>query len=324
MGNGGRTINGLVVDIACARLKRGDSISEAMRQTGFDTTANFNCEFLWVTAQLPNGWRTERLVLEAKHPHIGPMKNTLPMPPADVDLDVSGYAVRYRRANGPLMAMMNRIGGSLEGQLKILPAGLRDQIEAVTAAALSRAMDLAALGASAPDFGPQGPVAMAMVSGAAGGVGGIATALAELPVTITIILHAIRQAAVANGFDADAPGIRAECLAVFAAGTPLAGDDGINTSFLGARLAVTGPALQSLIAKVAPRLAAALGPKLFAQSVPLLGAIAGAGLNAAYIRYYREIAEIRFGLLRLAERHGTETVLLAFQRASQPAAILKA
>ena len=150
------------------------------------------------------------------------------------------------------------------------------------------------------------------------------TSLAELPVTITIILHAIRKAAVANGFDPESPAIRAECLAVFGAGSPLAIDDGMNTSFLGARLAVTGPALQSLIARVAPRVAAALGPKLVAQSVPVLGALAGAGLNLAYLRYYSELAEIRFGLLRLAERHGVDAVLVAFQQATLPSAIIKA
>ena len=252
------------------------------------------------------------------------MKNTLPAPLTDVDLDVSGYAVRYRRANGPVMALMNRLGGSVEAQLNLLPSGVRKQVEAVTASALSRAMDVAAYADKAPDFGPRGPMAAAVVSGVAGGLGGIATSLAELPVTITIILHAIRRAAVANGFDPDTPAIRAECINVFGAGSPFAGDDGVNTSFLGARLAVNGPALQALIAKIAPRLAAALGPKLVAQSVPLLGAVAGAGLNAAYISYYREIAEIRFGLLRLAERHGIDAVMVAFQRATQPAAIIKA
>lgn len=252
------------------------------------------------------------------------MKNNLPAPVSDVDLEVSGLAVRYRRANGPVMALMNRIGGSLEAQLNLLPKGVRDQIEALTAQALSRAMDVAAYGDKARDFGPRGPMALAMASGAAGGLGGIVTAMAELPVTITIILHAIRRAAANNGFDPDTPSIRAECLAVFGAGSPLAGDDGANTSFLGARLAVTGPSLQALIAKIAPRLAAALGPKLVAQSVPLLGAVAGAGLNAAYISYYREIAEIRFGLLRLSERHGVDAVLVAFGQATQPSAILKA
>jgi hypothetical protein len=185
-------------------------------------------------------------------------------------------------------------------------------------------MDVAAYGDKAPDFGPRGPMALAIASGMAGGVGGLATSLAELPVTITIILHAIRRAAASHGFAPDTPAIRAECLAVFGAGSPLSGDDGINTSFLGTRLAVTGPALQALIARIAPRLAAALGPKLVAQSVPLLGAVAGAGLNAAYINYYREIAEIRFGLLRLAERHGVDAVMVAFQQATLPAAIIKA
>ena len=250
--------------------------------------------------------------------------NTLPATLSDVDLDVSGLAVRYRRANGPVMALMNRLGGSLEGQLNLLPKGVRAQIEASVAAALGRAMDLAAYADKAPDFGARGPIAAAMASGAAGGVGGLVTSLAELPVTITIILHAIRRAAAANGFDPDTPAIRAECLAVFGAGSPLANDDGINTSFLGARLAVTGPALQSLIAKIAPRLAAALGPKLVAQLVPLLGAVAGAGLNAAYIRYYSEIAEIRFGLLRLSERHGVDAVMVAFGQATLPSAIVKA
>ena len=249
---------------------------------------------------------------------------TLPAPLSDVDLDVSGLAVRYRRANGPVMALMNRLGGSVEAQLNLLPAGVRSQLEAVTVAALGRAMDMAAYGDKTPDFGPRGPMTAAVVSGIAGGLGGIATSLAELPVTITIILHAIRRVAVANGFDPDTPAIRAECLAVFGAGSPLTGDDGVNTSFLGARLAVNGPALHALIARIAPRLAAALGPKLVAQSVPLLGAVAGAGLNAAYINYYCEIAEVRFGLLRLTERHGVDAVMVAFQQATQPAAIIKA
>ena len=248
----------------------------------------------------------------------------LPASLSDVDLEVSGLAVRYRRANGPVMSLMNRLGGSLEGQLALLPKGLRKQLEAVTVSALSRAMDVASYAGRAPDFGPRGPMAVAIASGAVGGVGGLATSLAEIPVTITIILHSIRQVAVAHGFDPDTPAIRAECLAVFGAGSPIGGDDGVNTSFLGARLAVTGPAVQALIARIAPRLAAALGPKLVAQSVPLLGALAGAGLNAAYISYYREIAEIRFGLLRLAERHGVDTVMVAFQKATQPSVIIKA
>ena len=158
---------------------------------------------------------------------------------------------------------------------------------------------------------------------AAGGAGGLATSIAELPVTIAVILHAIRRAAAEEGFDPDDPAIRLEALRVFAAGSPLAMDDGVNTGFFGARMAVTGPALQRVLASVAPRLATALGQKLMAQAVPVLGAIAGAGLNAAFLGYYREVAHVRFGLLRLCERHGTEQVIAAFGKAVQPARVTR-
>ena len=83
-------------------------------------------------------------------------------------------------------------------------------------------------------------------------------------------------------------------------------------------------ALQRVLAGVAPRLATALGQKLMAQAVPVLGAIAGAGLNAAFLGYYREVAHVRFALLRLCERHGTEQVIAAFGKAVQPARVTRA
>jgi hypothetical protein len=149
-------------------------------------------------------------------------------------------------------------------------------------------------------------------------MGGIATSIAELPVTITVILHAIRRAAAEEGFDPDDPAIRLEALRVFAAGSPVARDDGVNTAFLGARMAVSGAALQRVLTAAVPKLAAALGQKLMAQAVPVLGAVAGAGLNAAFLGYYREMAHVRFGLMRLAERHGIEPVLTAFGKAVEP------
>lgn len=234
-------------------------------------------------------------------------------PSAALDAEIAALATRYRRANGPVMALMTRLGGTVEGQMKALPPSLRGQIERVTQAALERAHGLAVHVGRGPDLGPQGPIFAVMATGAAGGMGGLPTALAELPVTVTVILHAIRAAAVEAGYDPDDPGIRAECLQVFGAGSPLAGDDGVNTSLIAARLAISGSAVQTVIAAVAPRLAAALGQKVIAQAVPVLGAITGAALNAAYMRYYREIARIRFALLRLAEVHGAERVLAEFR-----------
>ena len=250
------------------------------------------------------------------------MDQTLPaVVTADPAPEIAELARRYRRANGPAMRLVNGLGGRLERQLALVPAPFRSQIESATAQALEAAYGIAA---RVPELGERGPMVAVVASGAAGGAGGIATALAELPVTVTLLLNAIRAEARAAGLDPDEPAVREECLRVFTSGTPLASDDGVNTSFLTARLTVTGQTVQGLIAAVAPRLAAALGPKLVAQAVPVLGAVSGAALNLAFLNYYREIASIRFVLLRLAAQHGAEPVLRAFAAAVEPPRLVRA
>lgn len=257
-------------------------------------------------------------------PHIRRMETLPAIAAPDRRAEIKALALRYRRANGPVIALVNRIGGRLEDRLDGLPDGIKAQIGTAVERALMAAHGIAATGERAPDLGRQGPLAAAVVTGAIGGAGGIATSVAELPVTITVILHAIRRAAREAGYDPDDPAVRAECLQVFAAGSPLASDDGVNTSFLSARLTVTGPAIGQVIRTVAPRLATAMGQKLATQAVPVLGAVAGAALNAAFLRYYREMAEIRFALLRLAEQHGAEPILSAFADAVTPPKVTKA
>jgi uncharacterized protein (DUF697 family) len=87
---------------------------------------------------------------------------------------------------------------------------------------------------------------------------------------------------------------------VFAAAGPLAEDDGADIAFLSARVALSGAAMHSLVARVAPKLAVVLGQKLAAQTVPVLGAVAGAATNYAYTSYYQDMAQVHFGLRKLA------------------------
>ncbi len=68
--------------------------------------------------------------------------------------------------------------------------------------------------------------------------------------------------------------------------------------------------MNSLIAKVAPRLSAVLGQKLAAQTAPVLGAVAGAAVNYAFTSYYQDIARVHFGLKRLARDSGADEGLL--------------
>lgn len=245
--------------------------------------------------------------------------------PRDPDpmAEISALAQLYRRANGPVMALVNRLGGSVEKQLAVIPEATRRQIEAQVTRALEASLGLARQADRLPDPGPRGRMAAAMASGALGGAGGLATALAELPVSITMILAAIRAEAREAGFDPDDPAIRAECIRVFGAGSPLAADDGINTTFLSARLTLTGPAVHRMLAAVAPRLAAAMGQKLAAQAVPVIGAATGAALNAAFLGYYRDMARIRFGLMRLSVLHGAERILADFRDLAEPPKLRK-
>ncbi|MFN3281234.1 MAG: EcsC family protein [Tabrizicola sp.] len=249
------------------------------------------------------------------------MERNLTEPTSDLAAEVAELARRYRRANGPVIRLVNRLGGAFEAQLSALPESVRSQIERVTAQALEASYGVAA---RTPDLGPRGPIAAVIASGAAGGAGGLPTAVAELPVTVTLFLTAIRAEARAAGLDPNEDWVRAECLQVFSAGSPLKQDDGVNTSFIGSRLALTGSAVQNLIAAIAPKLAAVLGQKLAAQAIPVLGAVSGATLNAAYLTFYREVARVRFALLKLAQVHGTEAVEAEFRLAVTPPRVIRA
>jgi hypothetical protein len=142
--------------------------------------------------------------------------------------------------------------------------------------------------------------AMTTALGAAGGFGGLPSALAELPVTTTVLLRSIQGVAVEHGFDPAEESVQFDCIQVFAAAGPLGKNDGADLAFLSTRVALSGAAVQALIARVAPRLAIVLGQKLAAQAVPVLGAVAGAATNFAYTSYYQDIAHVHFRLRKLA------------------------
>ena len=124
--------------------------------------------------------------------------------------------------------------------------------------------------------------------------------MAELPVTTTLFLRAIQGAAKEQGFDPDADSVTFDCVRVLSVAGPLSFDDGADLGFYSLRMALNGGTIQGLISRVAPRLAQVLGQKLAAQTVPVLGAVAGATTNYVYAGYYQDIAHVHFGLRRLA------------------------
>lgn len=248
--------------------------------------------------------------------------------PATIDVEerLDEIARRYRAAGGIGMNVLNLIGGSAENLLDQLPAPLRANLEAATVKALTQAMKAAhSSRAYVPDQKGWLNQAATSAMGAFGGAGGLPTALAELPVTTTLLLRVIQGVAVEHGFDAAAENVQFDCVHVFAAAGPLSEDDGADLGFLAARLTLSGKAMQAVIAKVAPRLALVMGQKLAAQAVPVLGAVAGAATNYAYTNYYQEMAHVHFGLRKLAieaDQPHEELVLGLRDRLQKPVKVL--
>lgn len=224
-----------------------------------------------------------------------------PISDDDTQKALQALALRHARADGLGMQVLNALGGSAADIMGRLPAPIRDRMEDATAEALRLAME-AAHRSRGVVGGQPGWLNRAVTTamGAAGGLGGMPGAMAELPVTTAILLRTIQDVAEEEGFDPSEESVRYDCIQVFAASGPLERDDEADLAFLGTRLAVTGPALNALIARVAPRLAAVLGQKLAAQAVPVLGAAAGAAVNYAFTGYYQQMAHVHFGLRRLA------------------------
>lgn len=230
---------------------------------------------------------------------------TTSLPTVSVEAEIAALAERYRAANSVGMQVLNLIGGQAENLLERLPDRIKDQLEGATARALDVAMR-AAQGSRGvvPDQKSWLNTALATAMGAAGGVGGLPSALAELPVTTTVLLRSIQGIAADYGYDPADPEVAKECLAIFASAGPLARDDGSDLGFLSARITLTGATVHGVIARIAPRLATVMGQKLATQTVPVLGAAAGAATNYAYTSYYQQMAHVHFGLRRLSGQSG--------------------
>lgn len=234
--------------------------------------------------------------------------------PDDLTRAVADLARRARKVNGPVMRGLLALGGRAEQWFAALPAPARAAVDGMARALLERLYQGAGQARGAlPDTGAFGHRFAAAASGAAGGSVGLASAMVELPATVMVMFAAMQREAAAAGFDPNAPEVRLACLEIFGSGRPGPGDDGINSTFLGARLGLNPASLQAVIGRVLPAFSAMLGKTLAGKAVPVIGAVAGAGINYAFTDYYQDVARVRFGLMRLAEDHGRERIHHAFR-----------
>ena len=241
--------------------------------------------------------------------------------------------------------MANLVGSPLEFAVRKLPSSVSSRIQRTTEAALYKSAQAAFW---SMDKTP-GKVAStrlhklaAATSGAVGGAFGFAALFVELPVSTTIMMRAVADVARSEGFDLADFSTRHACLEVFALGGNSSKDDASETGYyltrgftaevmrhLSAELAggvakgghglmlglgpkEAGKWLARIVEKVAARFGVVVSEKFAAQTVPIVGAVAGAALNTMFTDYYQDMARGHFIVKRLEKTYGFDAVRQAY------------
>lgn len=181
--------------------------------------------------------------------------------------------------------------------------------------------------------------ALAGLTGVSGGLFGIAAAAVEIPATTVVMLRSIAGIAIEHGADLDDPATRLECLAVFSFGSkPL---EDMDSAYLTARVGLamalhqaqaylashtsrevaealakgTAPLLVRFLSRVAQRFEFVVTEQLAARLVPVVGALSGGAINAAFTDHFNRVARYHFAIVALERRHGRELVQAAYRAA---------
>ena len=207
----------------------------------------------------------------------------------DEDLAALREAVELLEQDTFTETVMNTVGRFIGGGLDVvgraLPKAFRAYGAAMLEGILAKAFDRVVLTVDHDGKGLTGyrwldaPLssswidgASAILAGALGGVGGLATTAVELPVTTALLMRAIAQIAVREGRTC-ADEAKLECLKVFAFGGRSTSDDAADTGYYSVRLAVA-----EAVPKMAHKTLQQLLPRLLARvaerfSVPVTAKI---------------------------------------------------
>ncbi len=241
-------------------------------------------------------------------------------------LEGASFAQRLTDAVGRPVGMLGRT----------LPQPARRVIAQVSETALRGALRLALrtldLNAPAKSANRAHKLALA-ASGAVGGALGLAALPLELPISTTILLRSIAEIAREEGEDLSAPEAALACVEVFALGGQGNGESAFESGYFAVRAALAkavsdsarfvaaegvaalpAPVIARLISQVAARFGIVVSEKLAAQAAPVLGAIGGAAVNAAFADHFQTLARGHFIVRRLERRHGASLIAFEYQR----------
>jgi hypothetical protein len=253
------------------------------------------------------------------------------------DSDHEALAAAVRRLESPSLAgRLAALAGKPVGLVQsALPATASTAVAKLAKNALERALDVAlfTLRNRGITGGRKLHTGLACASGAIGGAFGLPALAVELPVSTMIILRAIAAIAQEEGEDLADPRTGLACLEVFAlGGPPDEATEGEADYFVVRAMLARGlvevadlaidkgaisesaPLLVRFLTQVASRYGVVVTQKAAAQAVAVVGAVAGAAVNLAFIEHFQNVARGHFTIRRLERAYGIEAVRSAYEQ----------
>ncbi|HEV3247133.1 MAG TPA: EcsC family protein [Beijerinckiaceae bacterium] len=250
------------------------------------------------------------------------------------DLEALRVAVR-RLERESLATRFAQLAGKSAGLFdRLLPRAIGDAASFATQSALRASLKLALSSSLSRwrDKSGRWHKALATLAGATGGALGLPALVAELPVTTSLLMHAIADIARAEGEDLSTPEGVLACVEVLALGgstgteKPGEGYYAVKATLahslasLGRYFAERGfveegaPVFARVMSSIARRFGVAVSQKFAAQAVPVVGAIAGAAINAAFMSHFQAMAKGHFVVRRLQRLYGNDLVAASYAR----------
>ena len=259
-----------------------------------------------------------------------------PMMTSDELADLKS-AVRLLESDSFASRLTRLLGGQVRALGRALPGAAQKAIALATDAALKTALRVAlrSLGSTAPGKARERwHQAAAAASGAVGGAFGIAATAVELPISTTILIRSIAEIARENGEDLKDPEAAFACLSVFGLGGDRPeGADTRRSRYYAVRGELSrglsdvdfvlvkqgiatelAPMLTRYLSQIAARFGIVVTEKLAAQALPIVGAVGGAAVNAAFAQHFQALARGHFIVRRLERAHGEEAVRFEYER----------
>jgi hypothetical protein len=261
-------------------------------------------------------------------------------------------AAKFLEKPSFLVKMVDVIGKPIEKGIKLLPEKVQLSLSTATQVSLEKGLNLAISTIKPRSNESEKNLtfkksiqkshltnirhsALTGVSGAVGGLFGLATLPIELPVTTGIMLRSIASIADDYGHDLNDVRTRLECLSVFSMGSAKSADDNeMDSAYFSSRIMMSrliedaaswvskktakevteaianksAPAILRLLSQIAGRFEVIVSEKVIAEAVPVIGALSGSLINMAFSDHFNTIARYHFGLRALEIKYGADEI----------------